>query len=499
MSRFSRRQKGAAALFVATAAAAALVAVALCPATARADDREVMAYSVDDEGYRTNYYTTDDALQAGYDGKVIHLDVDWNFTGTMQVADSQSITIDMNGHKITSGGNGPVVRMCEHSNLTLESSSSVEYTTPAYSGSDGQNIYATFTSGGLVTGGNSGDYGGGVRMDAGTTLTLDNVAVVGNYSRNGGGGVRTEKNCTVNMKNSARVAYNKGYAGGLHFAGAEVTLNMDASSVDSNYGESNGGGIYSDKDATRIFMTNGSAISNNSAQRGGGIYLWESYFHIESSDGTGSIKNNRATKCDDDISGGGGIYVSADRSGSNEGTIKGLSITGNYADLDGGGLYLYQDWTRVIGCTITNNTAREDGGGIAVFGSNNSVESCTVASNACNKKGENYEGGGIFVSCRYNIKLSGVCTIRDNYRYENPSPDDVFLSSNPGSTICAYITGGVDAGSSVGVRTKSSGDQMVGRDISNYEDGAYFMDLGNFHVTHGTDHNGDIWQRVGTA
>ena len=74
--------------------------------------------------------------------------------------------------------------------------------------------------------------------------------------------------------------------------------------------------------------------------------------------------------------------------------------------------------------------------------------------------------------------------------------DNVFLSSNPGDTIRAYITGGVDECSSVGVRTKASGDRMVGKDISTYAFGAYSMDLSSFYVTHGTDHNGDLWQRV---
>ena len=474
------------------AIAVALAALIACPAAARAD--ESMAHSYNDDGTARFYYTTDAALEAGYAGRTIYLDVDWLFTGTMQIADSQTITIDMNGHKIANQYSGEVIRLNENSNLTLTSSKSATFTYDGYTAQTHERKSMTTTTGGLVTGGYYNSDIGGIRLNANSKLTLDGVTVAGNR----GSGIYTEKQCQIYLKDGAKVQNN--YAndgGGIHVNGADTYIYLyGASAVQDNCAYGRGGGIYSNDDATRIQLEESSSISKNAATAGGGVYFNYSYFYILSNDKTGAIKNNNSIEFNSDpeysYHGAGGVYVCTRKFGSNEGMLKGITVSGNSSYCAAGGIYLAQKSTRVIECTVTNNKAELGGGGIRVADDNNSIESCTITKNSCNRSQNSSStdyGGGIYVCDDVDISLTGTCTIKDNTNGTGSDADDVFLGSS------AYITGGVDASSKVGVRTDFSGERRIGKNVSVYTDGTYFVDRSGYYVTHGTDAGGDLWLR----
>ena len=474
---------------IVAACAFAILAAVLCllgaPSVARADGREVMAYSLDASGNRTDYYTTDDAIKAGYSGKVIYLDCDWVFSGMMTVADSQALVIDMNGHLITSQGYGAVINLKEHSNLTLQCSQPTAAATFTFKGYDenDKNLDRTITSGGLITGGayyeystTSNNIGGGFLMDAGSTLTLDNVAVAGNQG-SCSGGIYAKKNCTVNIKNGAVVEYNCGSsAGGIIFAGEECNLNMDNGSIVHNNGGNNAGGVEGKKDGLRIKMENGSCISNNTGSTGGGIRFEGSWYYVISSDRTGRIENNNAKH--PHYSGtdayGGGIHVAPNSSDSCEGRIEGLTISGNYSKSSGGGIDLKQNNARIIDCTITNNTTDGKGGGVNLRDNMYcSLEGCTVTGN----KSEGL-GGGVYVS--KNIGLAGACTVKDNKSGNDfATSDDLYISEG------ANFYGEVDAGSCVYLRCSKAEKRMIGWDLTFFADGTYFSDYDGYYIYKG--------------
>ena len=469
---------------VKTAAAAAVGCLLAAPSTALADDREVMAYSLDASGNKVNYYTTDDAIHAGYEGKVIYLDCDWMFTGTMLVADSKTITIDMNGHKITSQGKDTVIHMQEHSKLTLQSSNASATKTFTYEGYDENSSDATektITTGGLITGGvgktGSGECAGGIMMDADSTLTLDNVAVAGNgYGE--GGGICTRGNCTVNVNNGAVIGNNYGEGGGIRFAGEDCYLNMNNGSIVHNCGN----GVLGHNDALRITMENGSSISYNRGDKGGGICFEGSWYYVISNDRTGRIENNKTIST---ISGtkdsyGGGIFAADKSSSSCEGRIEGLTIFGNTSLGGGGGIAICQNNTRIIDCTITNNTAAKGdgstyGGGVYLDGKYCSLEDCTVTGNTSITA-----GGGVYVFS--NLKLAGVCTVKDNKRGADASvADDMFINKG------ANFYGLPEEGSCIYLRCSPVEKRLIGYDLNPdaWHDGVYLSDCDGYYIYKG--------------
>ena len=494
-----KRSRLAATVFAALAAAM-LCCIAL---PAKANAAEVMAYSLNSSGEHVNYYTTDDAIQAGYSGKTIYLACDWNFTGTMNVADSKSLTIDMNGHKISASGGHTVIELKEHSSLTLKGTTKTKFEFYYQDKDATSTTKKQVESGGLVTGASGRHFGGGFEMDNYSTLTLDNVAVAGNMLEDceSGGGIYMRKNTTLNMKNGATIQYNKAWAGGIWIEKTDATINMDNSTICYNQtlGNHDGAGIYSNDNGTKIYLENHSSINNNKAYNGGGVFFNYTQFYIGSADKTGVVEENISTSSEGGSHGGGGIYVESKKTGTVDGTIKGLTIKRNDARSNGGGVVLNQKNTRIVDCTIQENSTAFKGGGVYVYNKNCSIENCTIEGNVCDNDGrdDTDAGGGVFVDSSYDIRLSGKMFIRNNTRHDEASADDLFLDTATLATSRAYITNGIDAGSSVGVRTDNAGDCRIGKDISTYTSGTYFADLPSFWVSHGTDSGGDLWQRAG--
>lgn len=491
------------------ALAFALTALAcmLCPARAMA--AEVMAYSYDDSDNRVNYYTTDAALSAGYEGKVIYLDCDWNFTGPLTIADSKSITIEMNGHRIANNGTSEVIRMKEHSNLTLKHTG--EPTKMSYTGYDagdyGSKISTTVETGGLVTGGYNHcswpyikNTGGGIVMDAESTLTLNNVAVAGNYG-DSGGGIFTYKNCNVNLENGAIIEHNSGYAGGIWVDGVDTNITLKGvSTIRHNYGDSYGGGIYSDADGTRIYLKENSSISYNVAERGGGVYFDCPYFNLVGDEsGECEVSYNTALfseAADSDTGVGGGIFVDSDNN-TNEGSIENLKIYYNTAEADGGGIELAQEYTTVKNCSITYNKAYEDGGGIYVRNDRNTIDSCDIEYNICeySRKYEDH-GGGIYVKHLYDLSVVGKTIVKNNTSEDKASKggeaDNVYLA---GTSTKAYLKGGVSKGSDIWVNTAAEQeDRQIGKDMVNETDDCIHVDTAGYRVAYDTSAK-EVWQR----
>ncbi len=476
------------------------------PAMAYAEDTYV-AHSFGSDGKTVYYASVDEALSAGYEGSVIVMDQDWLFetkTAAIEVTKGANLTINMNAHMIKNAGAGLTVKLDEGSNLTLTSNSQKTFDYNSYLGD------VQTTTGGLVS--NSGKQYGAVYMGAGSALTMHNVAVAGcfGYAEAGGGGVTMSDNTTLTMESSATIEYNLGNygAGGVRVNGANAKIQMSNASIKNNKTEKRGGGIYVNGDSAEITMEDGSNISNNNASAGGGIHLEALGFKLLSSDHTGVISGNAATgnsssDPDGDLS-GGGIHV-AEMAKVKKSRIEGLTIAGNSSSYDGGGIEIDTERIMVKDCVIKNNSASYDGGGVYVNDSDNTLDGCTITGNYCASSGQTswsgreFEGGGVYVSNRYDIEMKGLCTVKGNTRgKDSGNADDVFLDTLSGGGAKAYITGGVAAGSTVGVRTGITGDRRIGENIKNDTEDCFFIDLDGYYVSYGTDAGGDMWQRHAT-
>ena len=477
-------------------------------------DSEAVAYSINaDTGERTNYANISDAVNAGYDGATIVMSKDWELSETLVISGGRKITIDMHGH-IIKNENDAVIKLEEKAELTL---TSTEKKYLSYQGFDAINNAVTVdsTTGGLVTQNARGADSGesiGIAMDKASKLNLEGVTVGGNRGKYGGG-IYMEENASLNMSKGASIEHNTSSVcgGGIYAYGENTTITMDNASIYRNF-TSCGAGIYVYGSNARISMINGSKISRNIAKQdfstphgaGGGVYFYKTNFELTSSDKTASISDNKCygswTLSDKEFQSGGGIHVDQAKTSTNKGLIEGITIKDNYSDYDGGGIELDQENTIVRNCTVTGNTCKYEGGGIYVCNDDNTIENCTITGNACSvDSGGNYEGGGVFVWHDYDIKLSGLCLIKGNTRGIDGSADDVMLREYIGAVAKAYITGSLAKGSSVGVRTGTTGDRRIAKNFTHETNDCLFVDLDGYYVSYGTDEGGDAWQRNSTA
>ncbi len=515
-----QRRAGLLAIVCAVVATAVACCAFALPARAAADEAAVIAHSGEGD-QRVNYTSVDDAMSAGYDGATIVMDEDWSvgqFTSqridkSYLIPAGKKITIDMNGHTIKNIGEAETLTLGAGAELTLTSSEKVDIKYKGYSTDDGSECDYAVNAGGLVT--NTTSYYCGIVVGESAKLTLDGVAVAGcrgsraddDACKSAYGGVSLYKNSTLNMQNGAVIEHNRSfkYGGGVYAGGTNVTINMSNSSIRNNWADNYGGGIYFYDTGAVLTMNDGASIEGNTAQSGGGIQLTRTAFSITSKDGEAYISNNRATmsnRLEDKFSqSGGGIHVSQHQSTSNNGLIEGITISGNYSAYDGGGIELDQEYITIRKCVIKDNWCKYEGGGIYDCNDGNLLEDCTITGNACSvDSGGNYEGGGVFVWHSYDLRLKGVCVIKGNTRgKDSGNADDVMLRENGGATAKAYIEGNLSKGSTVGVRTGTTGDRRIARNFKHETNDCLFYDMDGYYVSYGSDEGGDAWQRHATV
>ncbi len=155
-----------------------------------------------------------------------------------------------------------------------------------------------------------------------------------------------------------------------------------------------GGAVWMDKGTCTI---TGGTISDFKAQNGGTVYMEGGTFTMSG----GTIQNCRAQYNSTAGSGGNGgaVYIN-DASGSATLNITGGTITNNYADYNGGAVYLEGGNVNMSGGTLMGNKAMEknqddygNGGGIYLMKGSYTMTGGTISGNTANRN-----GGGVFVS-----------------------------------------------------------------------------------------------------
>lgn len=273
-------------------------------------------------------------------------------------------------------------------------------TTPRTLGNNGHVIFsrgAVNISGGYVTNGFGGGWGGGLCVTgAKAELNMTNGVIAANKAASGGGiyadqraklkllggvisGNATYKDCYNDVDNP-----NNGYGGGVFTKNADVEIvdpaNITNNRVDSyitekfNLGLLGGGGIAS-VDGGTLNMTGGSVTANYSEEAGGGIYagFWGKAITFTMTGGT--IAGNKSVNGE-----GGGLRIAG---GNNSGTMATINagenskiyITNNKTmtgstkdrggDWGGGGIFIQEHGRlNILRSLITGNKAGGWSGGI---------------------------------------------------------------------------------------------------------------------------------------
>lgn len=243
-----------------------------------------------------------------------------------------------------------------------------------------------------------------LRHDGHVILSQGAVNISGGYVTNGSGG---------------------GWGGGLCVTGTNAKLEMTNGVIAANKAAS-GGGIYANNGAKLKFL--GGVISGNATYKeryndvdnpnngyGGGVFTKNADVEIVD---PANITNNRVDsyiteKFNLGLLGGGGI-ASVDGGTLN---MTGGSVTANYSNEAGGGIYA-GFWGKAITFTMTggtiagNKSVNGEGGGLRIAGGNNSGTKATINAGENSKiyitnnktmtgstkdRGGDWGGGGIFI------------------------------------------------------------------------------------------------------
>lgn len=236
---------------------------------------------------------------------------------------------------------------------------------------------------GLTVSNGAAQTGGGIRVQD-ETLTLDDVALIGNTALEGGGGLFADGFAmTLTVRDSTISGNAARRGGGVYIEDTLGVTVLDGVVLDGNTASEQGGGIFLyDPDADVVI--DDSTISDNAARKGGGVYLY-------SQDG-GSFTISNSTVSGNSATTGGGIYLyDVDQPVS----ISASTISGNTA-ANGGGINIDRISAPAVisNSTISGNTATGAGGGVRLArGGGLTIAHSTITENsAVNAGGARFPG-----------------------------------------------------------------------------------------------------------
>ena len=297
-------------------------------------------------------------------------------------------------------------------------------------------------------------HGGAIYMDgSGDQLIMNNAEITFNAAqRNGGGVYVNNKDSSIEMNNNSQIIDNSaganldnlGYGvangGGIAIDAENVTVTLNSgSSISDNYCHAYGGGIYSNAKNTKVYLNASSIDTNSSDDNGGGIYFKYSNFEVGSTNKDGQIFNNKSQLSHD----GGGIYADRCIFSSNQGKIDGITFTSNSADR-GGGMSIQQENVTISNCTFKNNSANT-GAAIDIENDDIILENLTVQENTTTSE----KSGAVEIVCYNDITLNGILNITNNINSITNTDADLHVDTF--NSVYSYIISTPNASSKIGL------------------------------------------------
>lgn len=376
-------------------------------------------------------------------------------------------------------------------------------TTPRALGNDGHVIFsqgAVYISGGYVTNGNDGGWGGGLCITgANASLEMTGGVVAGNKAASGGG-IFANNSAALNLSggvisgnatygNDITDGYNVnagGYGGGVYTQSATVTIS-DSANITNNRAEARlanrelynkgllgGGGIASH--GGTLSMTGGSVTANYSHEAGGGIYAGLPGQGVGFTMSSGFIAGNMSDNAE-----GGGLRISGGTTGviNAENASNRVYITNNKTmtgskddrggDWGGGGVFVQEGGTlNIVKTLITNNKAGGWGGGIGACPTGKTIVSHSKGAAIYDNKDNVDQYGNKLTAYHYSAGGHGKNEDHDEVNYVTPDfqksgHKDFFLvrNKNGADKTIAVVLGKMLGGRSAGWRGTCDGNPVT--------------------------------------
>lgn len=372
---------------------------------------------------------------------VITLGTDWNEDTLMTVGSGMHMTIDLNGHYIRRVRNhqmksdGEVFKVEKHAVFTVRDSN------PRGEGYDG-------VRGGVITGGASGNAGGGVHIEEEGEFRLQGGTIYDCITDADGGAVNLEGSSmdTKFTMTGGRIygcktidSANECYGGAIYMN--KGTVSISNAKIDNCYSEDDGGAIYSERGT--ITLNNVVFSGNHCRERGGAIYTAH------------DILKYQAT-----------VVHAYD-----------CVFAGNEANEDGGAVFIndnpeHDAAVLFHNCKFRNNIARKQAGAIFINDDNIALSGCEITGNSAVE-----EGGGVYVDGRYNITLKGKMIIKNNSSGKGQGVANLALQDQTHGTA-RIINAGLYKDSEVHVGSTSDKSVLLSEWMSQYQQQYFKADKG---------------------
>jgi hypothetical protein len=251
---------------------------------------------------------------------------------------------------------------------------------------------------GTVVTGNQAAEGGGVGLDhANAVLLATNAQIISNTATLNGGGIASHDGTVLMMDTSgtSRLAGNQAgqHGGGFYHSGSGGAGFMTEEVRDSelhiegNTAGGHGGGFYSENGGViqvirSVWLSDNTALGNGGGwYHDGGTVMAIGFPEYDLPQISGNRSENGR---------GGGVYLNDVASGpGSSAPFANLAISGNWADTDGGGVYVSNSsHVLLVNALLQDNEAGQHGGGLLASGSRVEVwhhaDSCAAAQQPAN-------------------------------------------------------------------------------------------------------------------
>jgi predicted outer membrane repeat protein len=251
---------------------------------------------------------------------------------------------------------------------------------------------------GTVVEGNQAAEGGGVGLDhANAVLLATNVQIISNTATLNGGGIASHDGTVLMMDASgtSRLAGNQAgqHGGGFYHSGSGGAGFMTEEVRDSelhiegNTAGGHGGGFYSENGGViqvirSVWLSDNTALGDGGGwYHDGGTVMAIGFPEYDLPQISGNRSENGR---------GGGVYLNDVASGpGSSAPFANLAISGNWADTDGGGVYVSNSsHVLLVNALLQDNEAGQHGGGLLASGSRVEVwhhaDSCAAAQQPAN-------------------------------------------------------------------------------------------------------------------
>nr|WP_326183678.1 S-layer homology domain-containing protein [uncultured Oscillibacter sp.] len=325
--------------------------------------------------------------------------------------------------------------------------------------------------------------GGGIYVMTNATLNIsgsvtisNNTAIGTTYTNRNGGGISSDGTVNINGTD-VKISHNTGYGGGgiRGNSGSNTTVTGKVTISNNKATAAHGGGA--DFVAGSSASLTGSEVlftgNTASANQGGGIHFNGTGANTLTLDGI-TVSGGELAEGFSNAKLGGGIAIEA---AATPVTIKNVTVSGNSALENGGGIWINAGSVNITGCTISGNTAAASGGGIYTYISTITceIQNTEISGNTASSTTSYLGGGGIYVGNATTMILED-CTISNNTAaasgggIQSRSALIIKNTDVQGNTATNY-GGGIDL--YAGTLSISGSPVIIGNTVSNAENNVY--------------------------